>query len=82
MIQDTLSKNEIFFNKENTLFCDEYHKTYKANKIVANLLRLYIKEFKYNYENRSSFENSLSLSKGETELNHSFCGEGLSPKAS
>ena len=41
-----LSKNEIFFNKENTLFCDEYHKTYKANKIVANLLRLYIKEFK------------------------------------
>jgi hypothetical protein len=41
-----LSKNEIFFNKENTLFCDEYHKTYKANKIVANLLQLYIKEFK------------------------------------
>ena len=40
-----LSKNEIFFNKENTLFCDEYHKTYKANKIVANLLQLYIKEF-------------------------------------
>ena len=41
-----LSKNELFFSKENTLFCDEVHKTYKANKIVANLLRLYIKEFK------------------------------------
>lgn len=41
-----LSKNELFFSKENTLFCDEIHKTYKANKIVANLLRLYIKEFK------------------------------------
>lgn len=40
-----LSKNELFFSKENTLFCDEVHKTYKANKIVANLLRLYIKEF-------------------------------------
>ena len=41
-----LSKNEHFLNKENTLFCDEVHKTYKANKLVANLLQLYIKEFK------------------------------------
>jgi hypothetical protein len=41
-----LSKNELFFTKESTLFCDEVHKTYKANKLVANLLRLYIKEFK------------------------------------
>ena len=41
-----LSKNKSFFIKESTLFCDEVHKTYKANKLVANLLRLYIKEFK------------------------------------
>jgi len=52
LIEDTgvnfidLSKNEHFLNKENTLFCDEVHKTYKANKLVANLLQLYIKEFK------------------------------------
>ena len=41
-----LSKNKSFFSNENTLFCDDVHKTYKANKLVANLLRLYIKEFK------------------------------------
>ena len=41
-----LSKNKSFLSKENTLFCDEVHKTYKANKLVAKLLRLYIKEFK------------------------------------
>jgi len=52
LIEDTgvnfidLSKNENFLNKENTLFCDEVHKTYKANKLVANLLQIYIKEFK------------------------------------
>ena len=41
-----LSKNEDFYSNENTLFCDEVHKTYKGNKFVAKLLRLYIKEFK------------------------------------
>lgn len=41
-----LSKNKSFLSKENTLFCDEVHKTYRANKLVAKLLRLYIKEFK------------------------------------
>ena len=41
-----LSKNKNFLSKENTLFCDEVHKTYRANKLVAKLLRLYIKEFK------------------------------------
>ena len=41
-----LSKNEYFLTQENRLFCDEVHKTFKANKLVANLLLLYIKEFK------------------------------------
>jgi len=38
-----LSDNNLFLDNESLLFCDEVHKTRKANIIIARLVNLYIK---------------------------------------
>lgn len=37
-----LSKKNIFFEDESSLFCDEIHKTLKANILVANFIALFV----------------------------------------